>query len=123
MTAQNATGAIIISTIPVEKINSAFRDQVQHYNNEGTTNKIELFEFRELIVNITEHVLVPEHVPLTQEQIKELLSNYKLKLTQLPRMQQTDPIAKYYGLKRGDVVKIIRQSETAGRYVTYRAVL
>lgn len=90
--------------------------------------RLETFHEQELLVNLTQHQLVPEHRVLSRTEVSELLSRYRLNgknggARQLPRIQLQDPVCRYFGLVRGDVVKITRPSETAGRYVTYRLVM
>ncbi|GAA6015002.1 hypothetical protein JCM10207_008699 [Rhodosporidiobolus poonsookiae] len=109
-------GILIYKTSMTPSANKVITAMAQQFT-------IEAFQEAELLVNITHHELVPLHEVMTAEQKKTLLQKYRLKDTQLPRIQLHDPVARYYGLKRGQVVKITRPSETAGRYVSYRLCL
>ncbi|OHS94630.1 DNA-directed RNA polymerases I, II, and III subunit RPABC1 [Tritrichomonas foetus] len=84
--------------------------------------RVEVFEQKEVLINITEHELVPLHEPLSSSQKKELLDRYKINESQLPKILKNDPVVRYFGVDPGTVMKITRRSETAGRYVTYRLV-
>ena len=74
-------------------------------------------------VDITKHELVPKHTLLNDREKEELLKRYGIVLRQLTRMLVTDPMAKLLNCKVGDVVKIKRQSETAGETEYYRVVV
>jgi DNA-directed RNA polymerase I, II, and III subunit RPABC1 len=115
MEKDSVTRAIVVYA---EKISSFAKQDLAA----STKYTFELFKHSELLVNITKHKLVPKHTLLSDEEKKELLDKYKLNESQLPRILRHDPVARYYGLSRLQVVKITRDSETAGRYITYRIV-
>jgi DNA-directed RNA polymerase subunit H len=73
--------------------------------------------------NIFEHLLVPQHEITTTEEREKVLKEYRLQPYQLPRLKTSDPAAKAIGAKPGDVVKVTRNSPTAGKYVSYRYVV
>jgi len=86
-------------------------------------DKIELIPLTSPAFNIFEHVLVPVHQILTSEEKELVLEKYRVKPYQLPRIKTSDPVAKAIGAKAGDILKIIRDSPTAGRYISYRYVV
>lgn len=111
---QHARVGILVTRVPLTPAARKFITAAESYA------QLECFIEEDLLVNITHHDLVPKHVLLSKEEKAALLKRYRLKETQLPRILQKDPVARYLGLRRGQVVKIIRNSETAGRYASYR---
>jgi len=73
--------------------------------------------------NVNKHVLVPEHAKLNEKEVKELLENYHISLKELPKIKKKDAAIAHLNVKEGDVVKIIRKSETSGEAVFFRGVV
>ncbi len=69
------------------------------------------------------HVLVPKHEVLPKNKVEELLKDYKITLYQLPLIKSTDPAVKEIEGKPGDVIKITRDSQTAGKAMIYKYVV
>jgi len=73
--------------------------------------------------DIFEHKLVPKHEILTEEEKKQLLTQYKVQPYQLPQIKASDPAVKAIDAKPGDILRIIRKSATAGIHIAYRYVV
>jgi len=80
--------------------------------------KIELFCENELYVNKTRHELSPKYTVINESDLKDATLK-----KQIPKILQSDHTSKYYGLKKGDILKITRSSETMGEYTTLRVVV
>lgn len=100
------------------KITSRARESIK----EMFKFKVDVFQITELLVNITKHVLKPKHEVLTAEEKAKLLKQYNVVDSQLPRMLETDAVARYYGLGKGNVVKFTYDSELTVDHVTYRCI-
>ncbi len=72
--------------------------------------------------DILEHHAVPKHEILTKSEIKKIFSKLDYDITQLPKIKVNDPVSKAIGAHEGDVLKITRESPTAGTFITYRLV-
>jgi DNA-directed RNA polymerase subunit H len=74
-------------------------------------------------LNVLDHTMVPRHQIMSEEEVTGLLKRYNISNDQLPKMYHDDPAAKTIEAKPGDVIQIIRTSQTAGRAESYRLVV
>ena len=72
---------------------------------------------------VKKHVLMPKHMKVSEKEKKELFDRHNISLKELPKIFSNDPSIKHLGVKAGDVVKIERNSPTAGKSVYYRGVV
>ena len=85
----------------------------------------ELFLEKDLMINLIDNILVPRYEVLDEEsdEYKNFTETQQCKKRNIPQLSINDPMAKYYNLKKGNIVRIIRPSESCGYSPYYRIVV
>ena len=86
----------------------------------GQGHFVEIFNLPELMFNLPDHQSVPAHRLLTPKEREAVFERYGA--NSLPRMLLTDPVSRYYGLKRGQVMEIERVN-ASGFHKVYRIAI
>jgi DNA-directed RNA polymerase subunit H len=74
------------------------------------------------MVDVSQHELVPEHTVLDESVLEEVLDEYDIDRTDLPKIKRNDP-ALPDDADVGDVIKIVRDSRTTDEAIVYRLVV
>jgi DNA-directed RNA polymerase subunit H len=76
---------------------------------------------KRLQFNLLEHVLVPPHRVLTNDEVIQVKNKYNIMDdSQFPDISRFDPVAQIIGIRPGQVCEIIRPSKTAINSYYYR---
>lgn len=92
---------------------------------EAAGKEVQVFNLAELQFNVSKHSLVPPHSPIIDEaEIESVLKQHQVKSRfHFPLILTSDPMARYLGLKHGQLVRIVRTSPSAGKYILFRCCL
>lgn len=97
-------------------------DSLQAVIDSYLANKynIQVFWIKNLLYNVLNHEFQPQFRVLNSTEIIELRKKFNIQKNGLPIISKNDPVAQYIGMVPGNICEIIRNSETSGKYLTYR---
>jgi DNA-directed RNA polymerase subunit H (RpoH/RPB5) len=113
---------IVVTELPSSVSANLFALKDKELNAQG--GMLQIFQLKELMYNPCKHELVPKHEKLKEDEVKVFMDQYMLKSKlYIPIIHKTDVIARWLGLRHGDIVKITRYNETSGEYFYYRCCM
>lgn len=91
----------------------------------GIDVEVQLFKVNELLVDVSQHVMVPKHEPVRDEAtILQIMRLYKVNNRHnFPLIMTNDRMARHLALRHGELVRITRPSPSAGTYMFYRCCM
>lgn len=77
---------------------------------------IEIFSIEDLSFDLLKFIDI-KYSALTEQETRDLLKSYRTKKFQFPKLLFDDPVRKYYGWKKGTIIR-----EREGENISYRVV-
>ena len=84
---------------------------------------VEVFNESYFMINLLDYVGSPKYEILNDEECEELLTSLNVQRNQLPQILSFDPVSRYFNLRKGQILKIIRPSPQTIESVAYRIVI
>lgn len=116
-------------------INDFFKDYAQYkkiliaqeYNKKihdyVAKNHTQIFLVSAFLQDIISHRDQPEFEILSPKEIEAVKTEYNINEYTTKKYMRSDPVVRYFGLKKGDIVRIIRPSIISGKAIDYRIVV
>jgi len=116
------TDLVLVYTNSVKSMNYNYtlsKGFMDNYN----FNNYHVINYKLLYINITNHIFVPKHEIISEQEKEDLINQYYLKnLHDLSCISYQDPQIIFIGGKINDVIKITRLSDTAETSIIYKLV-
>jgi len=115
-------------------VNEFFREYPQYkkiiiaydFNNKivdyVTRQHTQIFRESALLTDIISYRDQPQFELLTPSEMEKVKEEYNITEYTTEKFMRNDPVVKYFALKKGDIVRIIRPSITSGQAIAYRIV-
>lgn len=104
-------------------LSNTIKKQVELMKREHKEVYLEEHHYAKFAIVIPEHIKVPKHEMLTNEEAQARMDeDYKRKI-HYPKILSSDSPVVWLGARPGDMIRIHRLSETSGKAVAYRVVI
>lgn len=100
-------------------IASDFNNKAVDYMHKHQT---QIFKESSLLFDIKSHIDQPKFELLSSSEMEQVKQEYNINEYTTNKYPPSDPIVKYFALRKGDIIRIIRSSPTSGEAINYRIV-
>lgn len=98
-------------------------DYTSKISDYANANQAQIFTVSSMQEDLISHKYQPRYELLTPTEMLLVKKEYNITDYTTKKILKNDPVTRYFGLKKGDIIRIIRGSPVSGETIDYRIVV